>query len=380
MLLKHSFGDLDAAIKEDSIAQKMQIKTGAEYGLLWAAYALREPYKKLPYLFFYGDQDCGKSTYHEAFEFLMTKGFVSANNALRSQSDFNGELAGAIVASIEEIDLMRTRGAYSKIKDWVTSEWLSIRQMRTDTYSILNTLHFVQVANDPSFCPIFPGDTRITMIFVPPLLDRLVPRDHMREYLKEEAPHFLWTLLNVKLPPPESRLRLPVIVTDKKHRAAKANQSPLEEFLSDHAYAIPGAKVPFIEFYTRFSNGLARTSRAMEQATGGERASAPIRLRKHYRKRTMDRKPLLGRWNSRGTALDRSRRKVEAVMDRPLTHDDLCAIAEELIGTDDDLSIGMGTLGIDPFLFEDGEVERWLKEIGLVQDPDSGIWRNRHGF
>ena len=52
----------------------MGIKTGADYGLLWAANMLREPYKKLPYLFFYGGEDCGKSTYHEAFEFLMTKG------------------------------------------------------------------------------------------------------------------------------------------------------------------------------------------------------------------------------------------------------------------------------------------------------------------
>ena len=41
----------------------MGIKTGADYGLLWAAFCLREPYRKLPYLFFYGDQDCGKSTY-----------------------------------------------------------------------------------------------------------------------------------------------------------------------------------------------------------------------------------------------------------------------------------------------------------------------------
>jgi hypothetical protein len=257
MLLKHSFSDLDAAIKADPVAQKMGIRTGADYGLLWTAYAIREPYKKLPYLFFYGGSDCGKSTYPEAFEFLMTKGLVKANAALRSQGDFNGELAGAIVAVIEEIDLLHVKGALSKLKDWVTGEWLLVRKMRTDAYEIRSTLHFIQVANESSFCPIFPDDTRITMIFVPPLFDRMVPRDHMRDYLKEEAPHFLWTLLNTKLPPPESRLRLPVIATDRKVRAQNSNRSQLEEFISDHAHHVPGAKVPFSEFYERFHGWLS---------------------------------------------------------------------------------------------------------------------------
>jgi hypothetical protein len=257
MLLRHSFGDLDAAIKENPVAQKMGIKTGADYGLLWAAFCLREPYRKLPYLFFYGDQEGGKSTYHEAFEFLMTKGFVSANNALRSQNDFNGELAGCIVATIEEINLMHTKGAFSKLKDWVMSEWLPIRQMRTDTYQVLNTLHFIQVANDPSYCPIFPGDTRITMIFVPPLGPKTIARDYMRDFLKKEAPHFLWTLLNVKLPSPESRLRLPIIETDKKLRAQRANRSALEAFLADCTFPIAGARIAFADFYERFYNSLS---------------------------------------------------------------------------------------------------------------------------
>jgi hypothetical protein len=40
----------------------------------------------------------------------------------------------------------------------------------------------------------------------------------------------------------------------------------------------------------------------------------------------------------------------------------------------------MGELGFDPFFFEEGEIEQWLEEeAGLVQSPDTGIWRRRHG-
>ena len=191
----------------------------------------------------------------------MTSGLISANQALRSQNDFNGELAGAIVAFIEEIDLLHTKGALSKLKDWTTAEYILIRKMRTDAYALRSTLHFIQVANDPSFCPIFPGDTRITMVFVPPLLDNLVPRDDMRDYLKAEAPHFLWTLLNTRLPPPESRLRLPIIETDKKVRAQNLNRSALEEFIADHAHPVAGARILFAEFYERFCNWLSPDDR-----------------------------------------------------------------------------------------------------------------------
>jgi hypothetical protein len=67
------------------------------------------------------------------------------------------------------------------------------------------------------------------------------------------------------------------------------------------------------------------------------------------------------------------------MMYRPLTRADICAIADELRGTDDTLLVAMGALGLDPFLFEEGEVEAWLEEeVGLVQSPDTGIWRTRH--
>ncbi len=93
------------------------------------ACALRDPFQPLPYLFLYGGENCGKSTFHESFSCLITKGIESANQALTSQSGFNGELAGAIIAYVEEIDISKTPGAHSKLKEWVVARMIPIRRM-----------------------------------------------------------------------------------------------------------------------------------------------------------------------------------------------------------------------------------------------------------
>jgi hypothetical protein len=261
-VLAHCFGDLDAAIKEDPVARRAGIGTGADYGLLWTAFALREPYKKLPYLFLYGDEVCGKSTFHESFGYLLTKGLVSAGLALRSQNDFNGELAGGIIAYIDEVNIAETRGALEKIKTLVTSEVQWIRKMRTDPYPVPNTLHFIQTANNSGHCPVLPGDTRITVVHVPPLGTAEIPSEVMKRRLEEESPHFLWTLLNIKLPPPEGRLCIPVIETERKARIQQTHHSPLDQFLAENTHRIPGAKVLLSDFHDRFTEWLTAENRA----------------------------------------------------------------------------------------------------------------------
>ena len=253
LVLKHCFGDLDEAILELPWAARNNVRTGAEYGLLWVACLLREPFQPLPYLFFYGDENCGKSTFHEMLAFLMTKGVTCANCALTSQSNFNGELAGAILAYVEELNISKTPGALAKIKDWVLSPTLLLRKMRTDAYTLPNTLHFVQVANDPTFCPIFPGDTRITMIFVPPLPEDVeIPRGELQDRLKEEAPYFLRTLLELPLPSTDGRLRIPIVSTANKTRVQDLRRDMLTQFIQMMCYQIDGAVIPLTEFCEKF--------------------------------------------------------------------------------------------------------------------------------
>jgi hypothetical protein len=257
LILRHCFSDLDAAIKEMPWAQKNNIQTGADYGLLWAACLLRAPFQPLPYLFFYGGENCGKSTYHESLALLMTKGVVCANAAILSQSNFNGELAGMLLAFVEELDISKTPGALAKIKDWVVSPTLLLRKMRTDAYTLPNTLHFIQVANHPEYCPIFPGDTRITMVFVPPLPDDTeIPRTELQARLRAEGPNFLRTLLDLPLPAAEGRLRIPIVATENKERIQHRRKDPLSLFVNEMCHRVNGSSIPLERFCTRFRDWL----------------------------------------------------------------------------------------------------------------------------
>jgi len=281
MILNHCFEDLTGALQELPWAQQANIKTGADYGLTWMACLLREPLRPLPYLFLFGDENCGKSIFFESFTYLISeRGVVSANQALSNQSGFNGELAGAVLAYIEEIDISKTRGALAKIKEWVLCPRLPIRQMRTDTYSLPNTLHFVQTANDATYCPIMPGDTRITMVHVPPLLDENeVARHLMEEYLIKEAPYFMRTIFNLTLPSMTGRLRLPIVETASKVRVQAMRRNPVEQFTAESYHIVAGEQVLFKDFYAEFIEWLSVDDRgawSKQRTASALPASCPI--------------------------------------------------------------------------------------------------------
>jgi hypothetical protein len=63
---------------------------------------------------------------------------------------------------------------------------------------------------------------------------------------------------------------------------------------------------------------------------------------------------------------------------RPLSRADIKAIAAYLQGTEEELEIAMSKLGFDPSLYTEAELRDWLKrEAGVVQCPDTGVWRLR---
>lgn len=250
-ILHHCFGDLNAPVKEDEWSKRHNVLRGYDYGLLWIACLLREPFQPLPYLFLFGDQNCGKSSLHEAIHLLLTGGVVLADRALKTQGDFNGELENAVLAVVEETNLSSAGAtAYNRIKAWVTSPQISIRRMRMDSYEVPNTLHFIQTANERSACPVFPGDTRIVMLWVPPL-ETEIPRTELWQRLEEEAPAFMRTLLDVEIPSPEGRLQIPVIATASKRRAEKSNQDPLLAFIDEHIEVSEGDRITLKEFKER---------------------------------------------------------------------------------------------------------------------------------
>ena len=260
-ILQHIGQDLTPAIRKLSWAKRANIKSGADYLLVWIACLLRDPFEPLPYLFLFGPENSGKSILHEAISLLMTAGVVHADRALTNKNDFNGELANAVLCVVEEKNISQSGTmVHNRIKEWVTGRTISIRKMRTDSYSQANTTHWIQCANRKDACPIFAGDTRITMIYVPDLIED-IPKKTLLPRLEEEAPHFMRTLMDMQLPPVVGRLRLPIVTTNHKQQAEQLSRNELEEFFDGALPRVGRGKDP-----------VCRTIRSVPQMASTQRA------------------------------------------------------------------------------------------------------------
>ncbi|MGD0901174.1 MAG: DUF5906 domain-containing protein [Thermoguttaceae bacterium] len=255
MIFAHIGHELTPMLRELPWAVEANIRTGADYLRAWVACAFRDPFQPLPYLFLFGPEKSGKSIFYESLGRLVTKGVVQAKRALTSE--FNGELSGAIICAVEEVDISKSPGAHAKLKEYSTGRTILIRKMRHDSFEQPNATHWVQTANSRGNCPVFPGDTRITAVYVSDLLEeQRIAKPKMEPLLDQEAPHFLHTIMHMDLPPILDRLRLPVVTTASKLSAEEANQNELEQFIAQCCDRTPGKHALFAEFYDRFQQWL----------------------------------------------------------------------------------------------------------------------------
>lgn len=253
-VLHHCGSGLDAAVSLHPWCKSNGVTCGGDYLKLWVAWMFQRPLEQLPYLFLYGPEGSGKSILHEALELLVTRGVARADAALISQQGFNGELEGAILCAIEETDLRQGKGsALNRIKDWVTARSLPVHKKNGTPYTVANSTHWIQTANDPGFCPVFPGDTRITMALVECLPDeKKINKSILLAKLQKQAPDFLAHVLHIDLPEPYDRLSIPVIATDEKKQSQRANRTVLEEFLAELTFPIEGEMIKLSELHDRF--------------------------------------------------------------------------------------------------------------------------------
>jgi hypothetical protein len=253
---------LDEALKANAWAKDNAILKGSDYIKCWIASLIQRPFDPLPYLFFFGPQDCGKSVFHEALELLFTRGVVMADHSLVSQSGFNGELGNAILCVIEETDLSKAKFAYNRVKDWVTGRMIQIHEKGKTPYQIPNSTHWCQCANDHTYCPTFSGDTRITVVRVDPIPPmKLIPKMHLIDLLIKEAPDFLGALTALELPTPVSRLSIPVIATVEKFNMENNNQNLIDKFVEEKCFFVPGKFIPFAEVHLKFIEWLPQEIR-----------------------------------------------------------------------------------------------------------------------
>jgi len=253
-ILQHVGSGLDDAVKENSWCTENGVLSGADYLKCWVASIFQHPNQPLPYLFLYGPEASGKSMLHEAISLLISpSGYQRADQALLSQQGFNGELKNAVLCVIEERNLDKNKSAYNRIKDWVTSPQLPIHSKGSTPYLTENTTHWVQCANDIHACPVFPGDTRITMIFVDSVkVDFWEAKRDLVNRLKKEAPDFLGDVMKLDIPISPDRLNLPVINTSEKQSVQRQNQNALEQFIEEHCHYSSGYAIKLSDFYDRF--------------------------------------------------------------------------------------------------------------------------------
>ncbi len=251
-ILRYIGASLDESVKGMEWCRRHDILTGADWLLFLIACILRDPFEKTPYLFLWGPEDSGKSIFHEAFSLLVTKGVVSADRALTNTNGFNGELANAILAVVEETDLSQSAYARNRMKEWVMGLRVSIRRMRTDQYEQRSTLHLIQCANTLNSGPVWPGDSRITVCYVPALSkDDMIPKKKLLKLLEDEASHFIATIMGLRLPEPVDRLRIPVVETPEKIDLGHQN-APIALFLQEKCVLKRDAKVAKCDLYNNY--------------------------------------------------------------------------------------------------------------------------------
>jgi hypothetical protein len=252
-VLNHCGKSLDTAISEHKWCQQNGITDGASYLKLWIASLFKHPRAPLPYLGLYGPQDSGKSTLHEALcQIILDGGYMDGAIALESQSNFNGEIQDSILCTVEEVDF-RNKNVYNRIKNWVTSAEISIHIKGQTPYKANNYTHWIHCANDRDYIPVFPGDTRVTMLYVDKLSDEdKIPKRDLWTALTKEAPDFLAALLATEIPDSKDRLMVPVIRTAEKIAAEYSAMDPVEQWFVKNVYRVEGAYLKLEDAYQAF--------------------------------------------------------------------------------------------------------------------------------
>jgi hypothetical protein len=255
MLLSHLGATLDEEMPNNKWAVDNGILTGHHYLKLWMAAMFRFPEQPLPFLFFTGPERGAKSMFFEVIEMIVSgNGVREAENSLTSAGGYNDELERCILAYIDEFDLSKkTTNAAQLIKKWVTAIKLTIHRKHMSKFTIPNLTHWVHCANNAKFCPVFPGDTRITVIYVFAIaLDIMIPKEVMMSRLRSEAPDFLAHIMQLEIPFCSDRLRIPVIDTQDKLVVQEGNMTMVEEFMGEHCTLEDGYLLNFNEFCDRF--------------------------------------------------------------------------------------------------------------------------------
>lgn len=252
-ILQHLGKGLDQAVREQQWASEWGLEGGADYLRFWITSAVKHPFEPLPYLFFFGQQGCGKSIFLEMLRMLFPNSVTDISQALVSESGFNAEAQGKVFCCLEEKDLSgkQAQKAYERIKEWTMAKEVSIHPKGKTPYMAPNTMKFIHNSNSINSIKIDRDDTRVVVVDVPKLHDP-IPKSILEKRLQEEVPFFLRTIMTTEIPPALERCRVPHINTLAKMELGEANMSIVQRFAHDTLIPCPGNVMEFSVFKQRF--------------------------------------------------------------------------------------------------------------------------------
>lgn len=193
MVLTQCGRGLDSAI----VSFDTPIGSGQEYLTMWIASLLQDPELGLPYLFFYGPQNCGKSMFNEALSLLLRGRAIPADLIL--MRPFNSELENATFCWLEEADIHDPE-KLALLTEYVTKPFIRLRTKGGQLRHIRNNTHWCQTSGDLNQCPSLP-EGWITTIPVPEL-DVEISKKELLQRLHEESVAFTQTVLSLLGPQP----------------------------------------------------------------------------------------------------------------------------------------------------------------------------------
>ncbi len=238
--------DLGKNLNDSVKAANMpHIRSGALYLQAWYACILRHPTISLPYLFMFGPQCSGKSTFSNAFKHLVTRGVTKAEKAL--QEKYNSELDGTVLAVVEEAHV--TQAQLALMKDLVTSDTIAIRRMYTDVFEVTNYTHWVHYSNYQKDCPVFHGDKRTVVIRVDEL-ESEINEVELHRRLVAEAPFFTHTLLTMPLPT-GGRFAIPLLETEDKDALMDRHAGEALVWLREKSTKVKGSSMKIVELLAK---------------------------------------------------------------------------------------------------------------------------------
>lgn len=204
-ILGHCGRGLDDLLKTGGL-ESYGIWSGQDYLTSWITSMIREPETPLPYLFFYGNQCCGKSMFRWAVSYLFETGSLCADYVVYNKTGWNRELREAIFCYLEELGPIVDDCA-ARLRIYVTASTLPMRVQGEPFSKIPNLTHWCQMSNHREDLPYL-GNYPTTVIPVSDLEDE-IPTRILLKSLKREAPHFMATVMNFQLP-----LSLPALDTE----------------------------------------------------------------------------------------------------------------------------------------------------------------------